>query len=99
MPSEYIAAALGLVVAGVAAVPLWFANRLTMNRERRVGYYTMLAVLAAQGISMVVVTIAIIICFAMAKQLLLWLALPAISTLLLLNVVMAFWIIRSRRRR
>ena len=98
LPSEIAAIALGFLAALVAAVPLWFAGKLAIKRESRVGFYTMYAILIAQSVSMLLMICLILACYFIARPMLLWFAISACILLLAINVVCAFLIIRPRGR-
>ena len=99
LPPRLIAVVCGLLTAMMSVVPLWFANKISARHERRVGRLTMLAVLTAQGVGIVCMAAAFLICAVIAKPTLLWFAIPTVGLWLMVNVAFSFWIVRSRRRR
>ena len=97
MPLELIALIVGLLVGILAVAPMWIFHILGKRESSWFNGHGFESTAIALGFSLIWMICAILVCYFVAFGLLLWFALPAICTMLVVFIVSAIRIMRVNR--
>jgi Ca2+/Na+ antiporter len=99
LPTEYVVATLGILIAVIAVAPLIVVLLLSKRQGPRYRAHSFTAAMAAQGFNVALMFGSALVCAAVAKQQLLRFAMFAGFTMLVLQTASVMIIMRRRRRK